>query len=175
MRPPATSRLCNGAAEVGAGASVAVSSPARSSAAHSRRLTITAAATTVARTTMAAAPTTEPPRTKSSPATTRKAAVVAAAGDTACVASDPTIRAAAPTWVTTGSVTRARDVNRDGYEKENPGIRPGFSIFVGGNSFAEFAGREVAAVHRLREEFVLPVCPELADSRVGFDHCVPQL
>src|SRR5262249_35939007 len=60
------------------------------------------------------------------------------------------------------------------WRKKNPGGRPGFSV-LGDISFAEFAGWEVAAVHRLRKEFVLPVCPELADGRVGLDHGVPQL
>src|SRR5262249_60322465 len=39
--------------------------------------------------------------------------------------------------------------------------------------FAEFAGREIAAIDRLRQELVLPVSPELGDVRVGLDHSVP--
>src|SRR5579864_4229766 len=35
--------------------------------------------------------------------------------------------------------------------------------------FAVFAGREVAIVDRLREEFLLAIGPELADVRIGLD------
>src|SRR5262249_33085814 len=42
-------------------------------------------------------------------------------------------------------------------------------------SLAEFARREVAAVHRLLEESLLAVRPELAHGRIGLDHRVPQL
>src|SRR6476619_7281667 len=41
--------------------------------------------------------------------------------------------------------------------------------------FAEFAGREVAAVDRLLKELVLAVSPELADVGIGLDHRVPEL
>src|SRR5262245_15459451 len=40
--------------------------------------------------------------------------------------------------------------------------------------FAELAGREVAAVDRLRQELVFSMRPELTDAWIGFDHRVPQ-
>src|SRR6185312_6000063 len=42
-------------------------------------------------------------------------------------------------------------------------------------SFAELAGREVAAVDRLRQELRLVVGPELADIGIGLDHRIPEL
>jgi len=60
--------------------------------------------------------------------------VVAAAWSTACTASDPMIRAAAPTWVTTGSVIRARDVNYGIDEKKTPALGRGFPLYVTSHS-----------------------------------------
>jgi len=63
-----------------------------------------------------------------------RAAVVAAAWSTACTASEPMIRAAAPTWVTTGSVIRARDVNYGIDEKKTPVPGRGFPLYVTSHS-----------------------------------------
>src|SRR3569832_1865898 len=54
----------------------------------------------------------------------------------------------------------------------SPGPRPALATMT---SLAVLAGREVAAVDRLRQELRLVVGPELADMRIGLDHRVPEL
>src|SRR4051812_809388 len=62
------------------------------------------------------------------------------------------------------------------WRRKTPAAGPGFSHLRAKLClFAIFAGREVAAVDRLRHELRLVVCPVGADAGVGLEHRVPEL
>src|SRR6185312_1740031 len=58
---------------------------------------------------------------------------------------------------------------------KTPAARAGVFAEAAAALFAEFTGREVAAVDRLLQELVFAIGPELADVGIGLDHRVPEL